>query len=125
MAIDSRYPHRTLPLVCLLLFVALDVFSSPQDECELFIAESTIPHAGLGAFSAVEKKPGDVIGTGDLAFPMIHEGWGRDINRLDPLEVRCHIIKRRSTNTDLTVRACCLQGLCVGWKRNGYGTRIS
>jgi hypothetical protein len=42
-----------------------------NSECELFIALSTLPGAGLGVFSAVEKKPGDAVGSGDVCLPQI------------------------------------------------------
>lgn len=44
-------------------------------ECDLYIAESTIPHAGLGIFTAIEKQVGDVVGDGDVAFPMFELDW--------------------------------------------------
>jgi hypothetical protein len=55
----------------LLLTIAQEVTSSPLHECELFVADSTIPNSGSGIFSAVDKKPGDTIGDGDLAFPIL------------------------------------------------------
>jgi hypothetical protein len=33
--------------------------------------ESTIPNAGLGVFTTIEKKPGDSLGNGDVAFPIL------------------------------------------------------
>ena len=44
-------------LSLLLVFVSSDAL-----ECDLYIAESTIPNAGLGVFSTVEKKVGDNVG---------------------------------------------------------------
>lgn len=40
-------------------------------ECDLYMAESTIPNAGLGIFSAVERKPGDSVGHGDICIPIL------------------------------------------------------
>jgi hypothetical protein len=50
-------------------------------ECGLYIAESTIPNAGLGIFTATAKKPLDPIGSGDVCIPNI------DINYHNPLPV--------------------------------------
>ena len=49
--------------------------SSDALECDLYIAESTIPNAGLGVFSTVEKKVGDNVGNGDVCFPLIELDW--------------------------------------------------
>jgi hypothetical protein len=48
---------------------AIDTRTYP--ECGLYLAESTIPGAGVGIFSAVEKRPGDAIGSGDVCIPNI------------------------------------------------------
>jgi hypothetical protein len=50
-------------------------------ECGLYIAESTIPNAGLGVFTATAKKPLDPLGSGDVCIPNI------DINYHNPLPV--------------------------------------
>jgi hypothetical protein len=44
-------------------------------ECDLYIAESTIPHAGLGIFTAIEKRAGDNVGNGDVCFPLMELDW--------------------------------------------------
>jgi hypothetical protein len=49
--------------------------SSSFLECDLYIAESTIPNAGLGIFTAVEKKVGDMVGNGDVCFPLLEMDW--------------------------------------------------
>ncbi len=51
------------------LFLPLSVFSTLK--CELYIAESSIPNAGIGIFSGVSKHKGDTIGNGDKAIPLI------------------------------------------------------
>ena len=43
--------------------------STPQ--CGLYLAESTIPGAGLGIFTTTEKQPGDTVGSGDVCLPNI------------------------------------------------------
>ena len=40
-------------------------------ECGLYIAKSTIPHAGLGIFTAEAKDPNDPLGSGDVCIPNI------------------------------------------------------
>ena len=70
---------RGLPLPLILLMIAPATVTakdaSPVLECELYIAESTIPNAGLGIFSSVEKKVGDYVGNGDVAFPLLELDW--------------------------------------------------
>ena len=39
-------------------------------QCGLYLAESTIPGAGLGAFTGVDRKPGDVILPGEVMVPI-------------------------------------------------------
>ena len=43
--------------------------------CGLYLAESTIPGAGLGIFTGVEKWPGDAVGYGDVCIPMVDMYW--------------------------------------------------
>jgi hypothetical protein len=50
-----------------------EALQSPQ--CGLYVAESTIPGAGLGIFSAVGKDVGDVVGHGDVCVPVIDMYW--------------------------------------------------
>ena len=52
--------------------------SKNGDGCEIYIAQSTIPNAGLGIFTAVEKQVGDTIGNGDVCFPLIEMDWHND-----------------------------------------------
>jgi hypothetical protein len=44
---------------------------SAASKCGLYLAPSTIPGAGLGLFAGNEKHPGDIIGPGDVAIPLI------------------------------------------------------
>ena len=75
-------------LVLFLLFLALSLLSRTTTttttvhaaaatalECELYIAASTIPNAGLGIFSGLSKKKDDFIGNGDKAIPLIDVWW--------------------------------------------------
>ena len=49
-----------------------------QLECDLYIAESTLPNAGLGIFTTVSKEKGDAIGNGDVALPFIDFWFNND-----------------------------------------------
>mmetsp|Transcript_37958 Transcript_37958/g.92400 ORF Transcript_37958/g.92400 Transcript_37958/m.92400 type:complete len:765 (-) Transcript_37958:102-2396(-) len=44
-------------------------------QCDLYLAPSTIPNAGQGIFSGVEKDLDDTIGNGDKALPLIDLFW--------------------------------------------------
>jgi hypothetical protein len=56
--------------VLVTLILCLFLFGCSAVECELYLAESTIPNAGLGIFSAIERNPGDVFGAGDVCLPL-------------------------------------------------------
>jgi hypothetical protein len=45
--------------------------SHPPLQCDLYMAESTIPNAGLGIFTGVDRNEGDTVGDGDLCLPLI------------------------------------------------------
>ncbi|KAL3923533.1 MAG: hypothetical protein SGILL_001601 [Bacillariaceae sp.] len=61
--------------------------SKPPLECGLYIAQSTIPNAGLGIFTGISKSEGDTIGNGDKAIPLVdfywHNGEYTDESHLD------------------------------------------
>jgi hypothetical protein len=60
-----------VPVAIIVLALTCESDSSPAPvQCDLYIAESTIPHAGLGIFTAVEKKVGDSVGEGDVCIPI-------------------------------------------------------
>jgi hypothetical protein len=44
-------------------------------ECHLYMAESTIPGAGLGLFSAVSWNKGDSLHNEDVAIPLLELAW--------------------------------------------------
>eukprot|EP00980_Cylindrotheca_fusiformis_P003665 scaffold818_cov136-Cylindrotheca_fusiformis.AAC.31 len=54
-----------------LFFAALCLCPCVGIRCDLYLAESTIPNAGLGIFSAVELNPGDSVGDGDVCIPIL------------------------------------------------------
>jgi hypothetical protein len=51
--------------------------AQPHDEpyCALYLAESTIPGAGMGIFTFEEKRKGETISRGDLCIPFIDMYW--------------------------------------------------
>jgi hypothetical protein len=42
-----------------------------QPACTLYMAQSTIPHAGLGIFTGIPRAPGDTLGSGDVLIPVV------------------------------------------------------
>lgn len=44
-------------------------------ECGLYIAESTIPGAGLGIFAGHAYQKGQYIGRGDVCIPFVDMYW--------------------------------------------------
>jgi hypothetical protein len=52
--------------------------NSNNVQCDLYLAESTIPGAGLGIFSGVTKDVGDTVGNGDVCIPFLDIYWHND-----------------------------------------------
>ncbi|KAL3771033.1 hypothetical protein ACHAWO_013211 [Cyclotella atomus] len=49
---------------------------SSSNPCLLYLAQSTIPHAGLGMFTGTSLHQGQLIGrVGDIAFPTTDQDW--------------------------------------------------
>ena len=46
-----------------------------DEECTLYIAESTIPNAGLGTFTTIPRRIGDLVGMSELCIPYVHFGY--------------------------------------------------
>lgn len=46
-----------------------------QPYCSLYLAESTIPGAGMGIFTVEEKRKGETVSRGDLCIPFIDMYW--------------------------------------------------
>jgi hypothetical protein len=42
-----------------------------DSSCTLFLAESTIPNAGLGVYTSIERHPDEIIGEPDLCIPLV------------------------------------------------------
>lgn len=59
-----------------------------QQQCTLYMAQSTIPHAGLGIFTGIPRAPGETLGSGDVLIPVIDLWYHMDApmsdEHLDP-----------------------------------------
>jgi hypothetical protein len=53
--------------------------------CGVWLAESTIPGAGLGMFAGIDYNPGDQITPGDLVVPYVDLAWHTDVEDEDVL----------------------------------------
>ena len=71
----------TLPLV----WLSIKIESSLAATCALYLAQSTIPEAGLGVFTGISRNPGDIIGAGDVCIPLLDPGLYHD-NLFDPFD---------------------------------------
>jgi hypothetical protein len=65
VVVINMFSHVLVTLILCLLLLGCSAV-----ECELYLAESTIPNGGLGIFSAIERNPGDVLGAGDVCLPL-------------------------------------------------------
>ena len=60
----------------LLLLNPLSINAEQPNPCLLYLAQSTIPNAGLGMFTGTTLSPGQLIGrSGDMAFPTTDQDW--------------------------------------------------
>ena len=50
--------------------------------CGMYMAESSIPGAGLGIYTAEERNVGDKVGDGDICIPVIDLYWHNDKNEI-------------------------------------------
>ena len=64
-----------IPQVALLMATPGADAASEAVECGLYLAESTIPGAGMGIFAGREYKVGEDIGRGDICIPFIDMYW--------------------------------------------------
>ncbi|KAG7345061.1 SET methyltransferase domain containing protein [Nitzschia inconspicua] len=71
---NSRHLMQLVALI-LLASTASTTTLATRIDCDLYIAESTIPNAGLGIYTAVAKSSGDNIGNGDKAIPLVDMLW--------------------------------------------------
>jgi hypothetical protein len=59
--------------------------SSPPLECDLYIAESTIPGAGMGVYTSKELQPGETLSIGDSCVPVIDVRYHNERPFFNPL----------------------------------------
>lgn len=52
--------------------------SSNNDECGIYLAQSTIPHAGLGMYAGKDYKKYEQVTDGDIIVPLIEIDWNND-----------------------------------------------
>lgn len=52
-----------------------EVFAIQEPVCGMYIANSTIPNAGLGMFTAFPIEAGDKVGDGDVAIMLLELEW--------------------------------------------------
>ncbi|CAJ1963966.1 unnamed protein product [Cylindrotheca closterium] len=86
LAITPRYSQgigglHVFALVWLSLFACLSTTAS----CDLYLAQSTIPEAGLGVFTGISRNPGDILGAGDVCIPLLDPGTHHD-DLFDPFD---------------------------------------
>lgn len=43
-----------------------------SDQCKLYLAESSIPDSGIGIYTAVDLKEGELLGEGEIAVPLVN-----------------------------------------------------
>lgn len=55
----------------------------PQPHCGLYIAESTLPDAGLGVFTAIPRSKGSTLGHGDVCVPFKDLYWNSNAAQLN------------------------------------------
>ena len=79
----GRRPCRPLLLVYCFIILA-QVFSTQADDttnkveyptCRLFLAESTIPGAGLGIFTGIDLQPNEAVAEPDIIVPLHDQVW--------------------------------------------------
>lgn len=65
-----------------------DTSTTPSPfQCGIYMAPSTIPGAGLGMFTGIDRREGDIVGDGDLLLPIVDVWWhlqaSKDYNGYD------------------------------------------
>eukprot|EP00571_Detonula_confervacea_P007826 CAMPEP_0172326942 /NCGR_PEP_ID=MMETSP1058-20130122/58069_1 /TAXON_ID=83371 /ORGANISM="Detonula confervacea, Strain CCMP 353" /LENGTH=602 /DNA_ID=CAMNT_0013043851 /DNA_START=67 /DNA_END=1875 /DNA_ORIENTATION=- len=74
-------PHTRLNISCFLFQCFIIAYSRgdgvtvEHPDCRLFIAESTIPNAGLGIFTGTDLQEGDAVAEPDIVVPLPDHEW--------------------------------------------------
>lgn len=76
--LETNLSSSYAPSSCPFLPSITEKMYTPPIQCDLMIAESTIPNAGLGIFSTVDLQEGSSVGNGDKAIPIIDTYWHND-----------------------------------------------
>ncbi len=72
----SRRLTTVAAAALLFSFEVITTAADDSDQCLLYLAESTIPNAGLGMFTGVEVEEGHLLGrVGDAAFATVDQDW--------------------------------------------------
>ena len=58
-------------MILWLLNKTLAAAGDEEVQCDVYMANSTIPNAGLGIFTSLDLKIGDPVGNGDVCIPII------------------------------------------------------
>jgi len=53
----------------LITILACNCVLGEEEECRLYLAESSIPNAGMGMFSGINVEEGDIFGNPDISLP--------------------------------------------------------
>lgn len=76
--------HPLVRLACLILCLTSNTYNvavsasqtvEQHPECRLYLAESTIPNAGLGIFTGIPLEPNQPIAEPDLVVPITDVSW--------------------------------------------------
>ena len=86
-------------------------------ECALYLAESTIPNSGMGMFTAIDLPKGALVGSPDIAIPIIDVNWH---NQASYQREEYHFIYE---NYFWSAQSMCMVDIAesVGVMSNGFG----
>ena len=62
-------------LILAQIFVAQAENKVDHPTCRLFLAESTIPGAGLGIFTGIDLQPDEAVAEPDIIVPLYDQLW--------------------------------------------------
>jgi hypothetical protein len=71
----SSTSTRIITALSYLIQLWINSASADDIPCGLYLAESTIPGAGMGIFAGHEYKVGETVGRGDVCIPFIDMYW--------------------------------------------------
>ena len=81
-----KEPFYVLLLMAVKTALATDVNTKTEYlQCDLYLAPSSIPGAGLGIYSGIPKDVGDTVGNGDVCIPFLDIYWHNDNHFFFPM----------------------------------------